>query len=162
MITYSKIKSSVIENGKRILKVLQFGTKTAKECAPFGFDSAPPENMTAIFAETSNAGESVVIGYINKNQLAEPGESRIYSIDSTGAVKAYLFARNTGLLELNGNDYFATRFDPLNNALLEQQTKINAELSKIVASISALGGTYINLPLTTTFESAKSETIKIK
>lgn len=162
MITYSKLKSSAIENGKRILKVLQFGTKTAKECAPFGFDSAAPENMTAIFAETSNAGESVIIGYINKNQLAEPGESRMYSIDSEGEVMAYIYAKKTGVLELNGNDYFAVRFDPLNNALLDQQTKINAELAKIVVSITVLGGSYVNEPLVNSFENAKSATIKIK
>lgn len=161
MITYSKIKSSTIENGKRILKVLQFGTKTAKECAPFGFDSAAPENMTAIFSETSNAGESVIIGYINKNQIAEAGESRIYSIDSTGEVKAYIFAKASGVLELNGNDYFGTRFDPLNTALLDQQTKINTELLNIAAAIGMLGGTYINIPLVNSFELAKSETIKI-
>jgi hypothetical protein len=162
MITYSKLKSSTIENGKRILKVLQFGTKTAKECAPFGFDSAAPENMTAIFSETSNAGESVIIGYINKNQLAEPGESRMYSVDSTGAVKAYIFAKKTGEVEINGNENFAVRFDPLNDALIEQQTKINTELINIAAAISALGGTYINISINTNFETAKSETVKLK
>lgn len=162
MITFSKLKSSTIEQGKRILKVLQFGAKTAKECAPFGFDSAEAENMTAIFAETFNAGESVIIGYINKNQLAEPGESRMYSIDASGVVKAFIYARKNGVLELNGNEYFGVRFNPLNNALLDQQTKINVELAKIVTSISSLGGTYVNAPLTNTFELAKSETIKIK
>ena len=162
MITYSKLKSSVIENGKRILKVLQFGTKTAKECAPFGFDSAPLENMTAIYGETSNAGESVILGYINKNQLAEPGESRIFSLDSTGVVKAYFFAKNTGEIHINGNEFFAVRFDPLNSALLDQQTKINQELTKISISVAALGGSYINTPLINTFEGCKSSTIKIK
>jgi hypothetical protein len=162
MITFSKIKSSTIENGKRILKVLQFGTKTAKESLPFGFDSAAPENMTAIFAETSNAGESVIIGYINNNQLADQGESRIYSVDSTGVVKAYLFAKASGVLELNGNAYFAVRFDPLNDALLDQQTKMNTELAKVAVSIGALGGEYINIPLTTNFETSKSETVKLK
>lgn len=162
MITYSKLKSSTIESGKRILKVLQFGTKTAKECAPFGFDSTPLENMTAIYAETSNAGESVILGYINKNQLAEPGESRIFSLDSTGVVKAYFFAKNTGEVFINGNEFFAVRFDPLNSALLDQQSKINQELAKINISIAALGGSYINSPLINTFEGCKSESIKIK
>ena len=86
MLTFSKLKSSSIEQGKRILKVFQFGAKTAKESSPFGFDSSAPENWTAIFGETSNKGESVIIGYINKNQLAEVGSSRIYAVGSSGEV----------------------------------------------------------------------------
>ena len=36
--------------------------------------------MVAIFAETSNNSEAVIIGYINKNQVAGPGEKRIFSL----------------------------------------------------------------------------------
>ena len=44
-ISLSKFKSFILENGKRILKVQQFGAKTAKESYPFGVDSVPPESL---------------------------------------------------------------------------------------------------------------------
>jgi len=71
MITLAKVKDSFIENFKLIIKVLQFGPKTAKQISPFGIDSNPLENYTAVYSETSNAGESVILGYIHKNYITE-------------------------------------------------------------------------------------------
>lgn len=162
MISLAKYFSSVIEQGKRILKVTQFGTKTAKECAPFGFDSQPPQGMTAIYAETSNADESVIIGYINKNQLVGVGESRMYSVDGSGAVVAYVLCDSAGRISLNGNAYSSVRFENLQNALNSQNTLINAELSKIATSIGLLGGSYIVAPVTIDISSSQSSDVKLK
>lgn len=163
MITFSKMKSSTIEQGKRILKVLQFGAKTAKESYPFGFDSSAPENMTAIYAETTNKGEAVIIGYINKNQLAELGGSRMYSIDASGQVKAYIYARPSGILELNGSEYSAVRYENLLSALNSQNSLINAEFAKIATGLNAIvPGSYVVSPVTINLNSSKSPTVKIK
>ena len=163
MITFSKFKSSTIEQGKRILKVLQFGAKTAKESYPFGFDSSPLENWTAIYAETTNKGEAVIIGYINKNQIAELGGSRMYSLDSTGNLKAYAYARASGILELNGNQYTAVRYENLLQAINSQNALINAELVKIATVLNTLSpGSYIPGSITINLTSSQSPTVKIK
>ena len=163
MITFSKMKSSTIEQGKRILKVLQFGAKTAKESYPFGFDSSPLENWTAIYAETTNKGEAVIIGYINKNQIAELGGSRMYSLDSTGNLKAYAYARASGILELNGNQYTSVRYENLLQAINSQNALINAELVKIATGLNAIvPGSYIHAPVSTNLTSSQSPTVKIK
>jgi hypothetical protein len=163
MITFSKFKSSTIEQGKRILKVLQFGAKTAKESYPFGFDSSPLENLTAIYAETTNKGEAVIIGYINKNQIAELGGSRMYSLDSTGNLKAYAYARASGILELNGNQYTSVRYENLLQAINSQNALINAELVKIAAGLNAIvPGSYIPGSITINLTSSQSPTVKIK
>lgn len=162
MLTFSKLKSSSIEQGKRILKVLQFGAKTAKECGPFGFDSSAPENWTAIYGETSNKGESVVIGYINKNQLAEVGGSRMYALDSSGEVVGYVYARASGVLELNGNEFSGVRFQNLVQAINAQNSLINAELTKIAGAIASLGGTYTPVTIITDLVPAESVTIRLK
>ena len=162
MITFSKTRSSVIEQGKRILKVMQFGAKTSKESYPFGFDSSPLENMTAIYAETSNKAEAVIIGYINKNQVAEVGGSRMYSLDESGAVKAYVYARASGVIELNGSDFSAVRFENLEHALNSQNLLINTELAKIATAINAIApGSYVPGTISTNLTSSQSPTVKI-
>jgi len=162
MISLGKYFSSVIEQGKRILKVSQFGTKTAKESYPFGFDSQPLQGMTAIYAETSNADESVIIGYINKNQLVGPGESRMFSVDDSGAVVAYVRCDSAGRISLSGNAFSSVRFENLQSALNSQNNLINAELSKIAVSIGALGGSYIVAPVTIDISSSQSSDVKLK
>jgi len=162
MLTFSKLKSSSIEQGKRILKVFQFGAKTAKEVSPFGFDGCAPENWTAIYGETSNKGESVVIGYINKNQLAEVGGSRMYALGSSGEVVGYVYARASGVLELNGSEFSGVRFQNLVQAINAQNVLINAELAKVAVSIAALGGSYAPGAVITNLASSESSTVKLK
>jgi hypothetical protein len=163
MITLSKLKSSTIENTKRILKVLQFGAKTAKEVSPFGFDSCPVEGLTAIFAETSNADESIIIGYIQADRLAQAGASRLFSIDpTTKELKAEIWLKTDGTITLNRGTKKAVLFEPLNQKLTDQNNAINTELLKIQASIIALGGTYSNTPLILDITTAKSESVFLK
>ncbi len=163
MISLAKYFSSAIEQGKRILKVTQFGTKTAKECYPFGFDSQPLEGMTAIYSETSNADESVIIGYISKNQLAGKGESRMYSVDASGVPVAYILCDASGRISLNGNAYSSVRFENLVTGLNNQNNLINAEFAKIATAINALApGSYIPALVNTNISTAKSETVKLK
>lgn len=162
MISLARFKSAIIEGGKRILKVEQFGAKTAKECYPFGFDSMPPENWTAIYADTANKDESVIIGYINKNQLAEAGGSRMYALGSSGEVVGFVRCGADGITELNGSSFSAVRFQNLKAATVASDNLINAELAKIAAAIGALGGSYIVSNVSTDLDSSESATVKLK
>jgi len=162
MITLSKLKSVAIEQGQRILKVLQYGPKTANECGPFGLDSSPLENYTAIYAETANAGESLIIGYIQKNQIVQQGEARLFSLDSNGLLKAEIFCKSDGTIILNGGVNSSIRYEPLNTELQKLKNDINTELLKVQTAITTLGGTYANAPLNLDLTSAKSDTIKVK
>lgn len=161
-ISFSKIKSSVIEAGKRILKVEQFGAKTAKESYPFGFDSSAPEGFTAIFAETTNKDASVIVGYINKNQLATIGESRMYAVDPSGEVVGFVYARASGVLELNGSAFSSVRFQSLKIAIDNNDASINAEFSKLATAITSLGGVYIPATIETNLANTESATVKLK
>jgi len=163
MISLAKFKSASIEGGKRIIKSLTMGgAATAKEAYPFGIDSQPPEGCTAIYADTSNIDEAVIIGYINKNQLAEPGSSRIYAIGSSGEVSGFLYARASGVLELNGNQFSSVRFQNLKTAIDSNDALINAELAKIATAIETLGGTYVPANVSTNMISSESPTVKLK
>lgn len=164
MITFAKFKSSVIEAGKRILKIEGLGgtAATATESMPFGFDGNPIADMIAIHSTTSNNSENVIIGYINKNQLAEVGESRMFSLDSNAALKAFVWCKSDGTIQLNGSDHFAVRFDPLKQSLDNQNTLINAELVKIQTAIGTLGGAYIPATVSTDIATSKSIDVKLK
>lgn len=161
MIYFSKFSESVIENGKRILKVLQFGAKTADESSPFGVDSNPIKGMTAIYSDTSNNSESVILGYINESQLAEPGEVRFYSLDSNKAVKAFIWLKANGDIQLNGNTYTSVRFEPLKTGLQNSDNALNAELAKIQTAIGLLGGSYTRLVVNTDIDESENNTVKL-
>lgn len=161
MISLATIKSSVITNGKRILKVFQFGPKTAVQANPFGIDSNPLKEMVAIYADTTERGEPVILGHINKNQIANPGETRLFSLDSNGLLKASIYLKNDGSIEINGNSDNAVMFTPLKTGLQNQDGAINSELSKIATAITTLGGTYVPANILTNIDASKVDQVKI-
>jgi hypothetical protein len=160
VITFSTIKSSLIAQGQRILTLIQYGVKTANECAPFGDDSCPPANLTAIYAETSNAGDQVVLGYINLDQQAQPGEKRLYSLQPDGSLSFYAWLRYDGTMSLGGEDNNLVRYAALNEGIEAKDEKINAELAKIEVAIAALGGTYAMETVSTDISESKINEIK--
>lgn len=161
MITLSKLDSAIIEGGKRILKVFQYGVKTASETLPFGVDSSPLKGMTAVYGNTSNNGDTVILGYIQKEQLAEPGETRLFSLDSSGNLKAFIWLKNNGDIQLNGADYSSVRFQPLQSGINAKDSLINTELAKIATAIGTLGGAYVPGNINTDISQSESQTIKI-
>ena len=163
MITLGKVRDSFVEKGRLIIKSLTLkGAATGKQVAPFGIDSNPFENLTAIYSDTTNDGEAVILGYINKQYVTEKGEIRIYSVDETGEVMAYAYAKKDGTLELNGSAFSSVRFESLEIAINGNDGLINAELAKISAAIALLGGSYVVAPVSTNLANTKSVTVKLK
>lgn len=128
MINLVKILSSKIESGKRILKFIRYGkdgVETSTEAMPFGFDSNPPSDLVAIYAPTSDNGKTVIIGYINRNQLAEIGGLRLYSTDDELTEKAYVYLRSNGDLELLGDADNMVRYSELESAFNTLKSDLN-------------------------------------
>lgn len=117
MLRLVKIDTSELNKLKqRVLKFLGWGTKdvqTAIEAGPYGFDSMPVKDMIAVYGRTEEVGKTVIIGYLNKNQLAQLGESRIYSTDDKGALKIDIWLKNDGTMELGGSEGNVARFQEL-------------------------------------------------
>lgn len=161
MIYFSKFFESIVEKGKRILKVQQFGAKSANEVSPFGIDANPVKGMTAIYAETSNNSENVIIGYINENQLAANGEVRLYSVDENKALKSFIWLKNDNTIEFNGNNYSMVRYEPLKQGIDNKDILINTELTKIATAIGLLGGSYVPSNIATDISLSKNEDLKM-
>lgn len=129
MISLIKILSTEVDKlNRRVGKFLRFGNKdvqTSLNCAPFGIDSNPIKDMVAIFAPTTDKGETVIIGYINKNQIAGVGEFRVFSTDQNGALKAFIWLKNDGTIQLGGDNDFLVRFNALEQGFNQFKSDFN-------------------------------------
>ena len=163
MITFSIVKDWFVKNGFKVLKVQEFGAKTAEQASDFGEDSTPLKDMVALYANTSEDGDNVIIGYLNKHHLTAEGEKRIFSLRPDGSMSIDIHLKNDGTLQIGGDAHTAVRFAPLNTAIQQQIAQaINAELTKIQAGITAAGGTYTPQPLNVDLSGAESQNIKLQ
>jgi hypothetical protein len=122
------ISTRINDLGQRLQKFLGLGLKDVQEvpvAAPFGIDSNAVTDMIAVYSPTLIKGEAVIIGYINKNALAEVGGLRLFSTNSNGAEQFYVYLRNTNNLELGGSNRHLARFEELEAAFNAFKTEYN-------------------------------------
>lgn len=161
MISISEISSSVIEKGRRILKAIEIGAKTAYEVSSFGNDSVPLKGMKAIYAQTSEKGDAVIVGYINEHQKSKSGENRMYSLKPDGSESFDIYLKSDGTCEIGGNTDNFVKFIPLNIAITAKDSLINAELAKIATAINSIApGAYVASAVSTDLSTSKTDNIK--
>ena len=113
------ILTRVKQATSEFIKVLRYGkndVQTADQISPFGIDSNPLKDMIAIYSPTISKGDTVILGYINRNQLAGIGETRLFSEDGNGDLSTYLWLRNNGIIEVGGDTDFMVRYSELETA----------------------------------------------
>ena len=138
----SNILSTIIENSKRFitLEVFKGDNHKAKQYNPGGVDYNPTENTEALIIPiNSNNADNAVIGYRDEiAPIADSGEKKSYSTNSDGsAIKAYVFYRNSGNLEVNGNADFAVRFNALQTAFDQLKSDFNTQITVYNALVVA-------------------------
>jgi|SRR6185437_1077279 len=127
----TSVINSVLDGGYRVMKVLRFGksdVQTADEATPYGLDSSAVKDMIAVFSDTVTKGEPVIIGYLNKQQLAQPGEFRLYSTDNDGNLITYIWLHNAagdGQIELGGTTDNAVLYSKLETAFNQLKNDFN-------------------------------------
>ena len=165
MINLVKTISTELDSlSRRIVKVLRYGksdVRTPIQIASFGTDSNPRKDVIAIYAATSVKGEEIIIGYINKNQLAGSGEHRIFSEDEDGNISTYIHLKNDGTQEIGGDTDFMVRYSALEAAFNELQEKFNTFANAYVPGSPTVTGLPPTVsPSTADITSAKIEEIK--
>lgn len=118
---------------RRLIKVLRYGkndVQTPIESGPYGIDSNPVKDMIAIYAPTGEKGKTVIIGYLNKNQLAGIGEFRTYSTNENGELSFYTWLKNDGTMEIGGNTKNMVRFQELETAFNQLKDDFNTLVGK--------------------------------
>ena len=129
MTTISKVISTSITNSKRLVKFLGFGKNDVQEkneSAPFGIDSNPVKDMVAIMVPSSEIGREIVIGYINTNQLAGVGETRLFSTNESGVIQIAIHLKNDGTIEIGGNNDNLVRFTELKAGFEQLKSDFNS------------------------------------
>jgi len=158
------VASTRLDDLKRLVIKVWNGksdTRTAIQATPQGIDSNPIKGMVAIYVKTELDGNEYIIGYLNKDSLAEPGETRIFSTSTTGVLKAYSWHKTDGTIHFNGNADNLVRWAALNTQLQNEVTAINVELAKISAALNALvPGIYTMQPITLNINSAQIKDLK--
>lgn len=141
----SKVLSSIV-NGIRQIKVACMGLKdarTATQLAPFGVDSQPLPNIRVVYANTTKAGNSFIIGCVNINNQAQDGEFRAYSLDSNGDLATYIWLHNVtgpGQIEIGGTADNAVGYNNLATQFNELKTKVNNLVNAFNSHVHASSG----------------------
>lgn len=168
----SKFISATIDKlNRRIVKVLRFGlndVQTNYSIAPYGDDSNPIAGMIALYSKTSSKKDTVIIGYINKNQLAQVGEKRLFSTDKDGNEKFFVWLKNDGTMQIGGDSNYAVKFNELKAEFNKLQNDFNNHLTEYDSHTHAgvtvgSGATSITTPSTYTnssnIDNAKNDKI---
>lgn len=141
MMNLVKVLSSEIDDlSRRVIKFLRLGRddfQTSIESCPFGIDSNPVSDLVAVYSHTQEQGKTVIVGYLNKNQLSDVGETRLFSTDENGDIQNYIWLRNNGIIEIGGDSDFMVRY----SVLKEEYDKTRESLDAIM---SVLSGSPIN------------------
>lgn len=146
MISITRTIENVFIEGFRRIKTLVSGrnnTQRAYEAMPHGVDSLPPLNTRAIHMKTGESGKTVIVGYLNLNQLDSlvEGEHRIFSTDPDGALSTFLYLRGDGTMEIGGADDFMVRFNALEDAFNEFKDDYNGHThDSVIVSVSGGSG----------------------
>lgn len=143
MSVLTRVLSSIFDEKHRVIKVLRFGkgdAQTADEAGPYGLDSSPISDMVAVFSDTAVKGDSVIVGYLNKNQVANPGEFRTYSTDDDGNVKFYTWLKKDGTMEIGGDADNMVRYSKLEAAFNELKSDFNSLVLAFNSHMHATAG----------------------
>jgi len=165
---FVKVISTRLKESKgRWIKVLRMGKSDVQECVevgPFGNDSNPLKDFIAVYSPTGEIGKTAIIGYINREQLAEPGENRSYSLQSDGSLSFYTWMKNNGTMEIGGDTDFMVRFSELETGFNQFVSDFNAHTHITTATVGATPTPGViappTAPSTAEISGAKIEEIK--
>ena len=131
-----KVISTLLKDAERLIKFKRLGNDDIQEVVqvnPYGVDANPIKDMVAIYSPTLQQGQAVIIGYVNKNQLADVGEHRIFSTDADGALQFYLHLKNDGTAEFGGDTKNMVRYQELETAF----NQLRDDFNSLVATYNA-------------------------
>jgi hypothetical protein len=130
------ISTSFDEIGRLLPKFQRMGLNDVQETvssAPHGIDSNPVKDMIAIYSPTSVKGEAVVIGYLNKDCIADVGETRVFSTDENGELQTYIHLKNDGNIHFGGENDNLIRYQQTADSINELKNDIN-NLKNIIST----------------------------
>ena len=147
------ISSKTDDQDRRLVKSLGWGDDDVQEnitASSFGDDSHPVKDMIAIYSDTTDIGEPVIIGYVNKDQISKVGEKRIFSTDADGVLSFALHLKNDGTAEFGGDADFMVRYNELETGFNALKSDLNTFISTFNAHVHPFVGLAVGVPGITT------------
>lgn len=167
------ISTKFNEAGQMLTKLLKSGRNDVQEVKTVslpGIDSVPLKDDIALYDISDISGENFVIGFIVKNRKAEPGETRLFSLDANGAEKIYLWLKKDGTIHFGGDADNLIRYAQTAASINELKNDIN-DLKNIFAgwvpaagdggaALKAALASYFASPIVEDITSAKIDEFK--
>lgn len=142
MVTLVKTIATKLEDAYRHIKVQVMGKndiQTPAEALPYGIDSNPVKDLVAVYAASTVKGEPVILGYLQKNRLAELGALRLYATDDAGAEQNYIYLRADGTIEVGGSADNMVRYSELETAFND----LKSDHNRLAAKWDAFTAAYV-------------------
>lgn len=117
--------------------------RTGEMFGPVGDDAQPLPTDQPILIRSVGSGRYAVIGFLDPINAGEtePGERRIYSRSSAGAVTGYVWFKTDGTVGINGLINHAVQYEALLSAFNELRGELNAFMSVFDSHIHATTAT---------------------
>lgn len=97
---------------------------TVEYMSPPGEDSNPPDGAKVLIADVGRAYKIATAADDNIEPSTAEGEKKLYSI-SDGAIAAFINFLGSGIIEINGNNDFAVRYNELETGFNQLKTDFN-------------------------------------
>lgn len=125
--------------------------RTVEFFSQAGEDTIPAIGSRVIIINVSDGYQIAIATTDDLESEVDQGEKEFYSTDSPATQKlARLKLNSNSEIELNGNADFAVAYNDLKTALENLDTAINAELTKISATLGAMVTAFSGLGITIT------------
>ncbi len=147
-----------IQRGLRFVKSKRFGSNdpiNTYQASDFGTDFSIPNGWRAIYSDTSNRSEPVIIGFISPivDNGLNVGDKKLFSTNSAGDTISYhINLRNDGTIEIGGTADNAVGYNSLKTEFEELQGKYNDLITSLSAwtPFAGDGGAALKVSLFTT------------
>ena len=97
---------------------------TVEYMSSSGEDSNPPDGAKVLIIDAGRAYKIAIAADDNIQPSMAAGEKKIYSV-SDGGIAAFINFLKGGIIEINGNDDFAVRFNELETGFNQFRTDFN-------------------------------------
>ena len=103
---------------------------TVEYMSPPGEDSNPPDGAKVLIIDVGRAYKIAIAADDNISPSMAEGEKKLYSI-SEGSIAAFINFLSSGIVEINGNDDFAVRYNELETGF----NQLKADFNNFVTSV---------------------------
>jgi phage gp45-like len=149
IVTGRELKKNRDSGNDRLLLQVQItdadDIHTVEYMSPPGEDSNPPNGTKVLIVDVGRAYKVAIAADDNISPSMAEGEKKLYSI-SSGTIAAFINFLQSGIVEINGNNDFAVRFNELETGFNQFRTDFNNFVTIFNAHTQVVSGGVAQIP----------------